>query len=188
MHIFFIAFLLLFSLNQYVHAQQFLAPSTFSGGFNNHAIYLNPANTATKVNQVQLHVLSGGMDLHNNYVKYAANFSMLDLVRGKNEQPLSMDDLIEIHDKNSPLKNGTLSAEIRGPALTFPISSRTKISIMSRIRSAVQVADASPEFLTVVRLGLGNFEDYQKVGFAALKSTIGSGAVESAVPKLKNAA
>ncbi len=166
----FLALSLFLSTFQSVLSQQFIGPSTIHDGAGLYSVYQNPANVANNTFKFRLHVITAGMDLNNNYVKYAAPFSMLDLVRGKNDRPLDMNDLIEIQHKNTPLKNGTLSGELRGPALAFRLGPKTQMAVMSRIRSAIQVSDASPEFLTVVRLGLGNYSNYMQMGFAALNA------------------
>ena len=162
--------LLLVAIFHIGYSQHFIGASTIHDGAGLYSVYQNPANLANSTFRFRLHILTAGMDLNNDYVKYAAPFSMLDLVRGKNERPLDMNDLIEINNKNKPLKMGTLSGELRGPALAFQLGPRTQMAIMSRVRSAIQVADASPEFLTVVRLGLGNYSNYMQVGFAALNA------------------
>lgn len=163
--------ILLFLTNIYSGiSQNLIGASTIHDGAGMYSVYQNPANVVNNSFKFRFHLLTAGMDLNNDFVKYAAPFSMLDLVRQKNERPLGMNDLIEIQNKSRPLKSGTLSGELRGPAFAFQIGPRTQMAVSSRIRSAVQVTDASPEFLTVVRLGLGNYSNYMQVGFAALNA------------------
>lgn len=161
--------LLLLTKSATVFSQQFIGATTIHEGAGLYSVYQNPANVTNDSFKFRLHLLTAGMDLNNNYVKYAAPFSMLDLVRGKNDRPLEMNDLVEIHN-NKPLKTGTLSGELRGPAFAFRLGPQTQMAIMSRMRSAIQITDASPEFLTVVRLGLGNYSNYMQMGFAALNA------------------
>ncbi len=147
------------------YAQKFLGLSTqYNGGF--YAAYQNPAFLADNRFSTQLHLLSGGIHLDNNYVRYAAPFSMFDLLRQKNDRPLDPYDLVEI--RNGKPKNGTLSGELRGPAVSFRLGDKTNLAIMTRVRSGVQVTDASEQLMAIARLGLANAQNLEDFGILAL--------------------
>lgn len=130
------------------------------------SVYQNPALLVNDKYSLRVHALSGGVHIDNNYVKYAAPFSMVDLLLGNNSRPLSPYDLEEI--RNGKPKHGTLAAELRGPAIAFKISPTTHVALMSRVRSGAQVTNASEKLLGVVRLGLANLENYQNMEYLAL--------------------
>ncbi|WP_373513610.1 DUF5723 family protein [Persicitalea sp.] len=146
-------------------AQKFLGLATQNnGGF--YAAYQNPAFLADNRYGTQLHLLSGGIHIDNNYVRYAAPFSMFDLLRQKNERPLDPYDLEEI--RNGKPKNGTLSGELRGPAVSFRLGEKTNLALMTRVRSGVQVTDASEQLMAIARLGLANTQNLENLGILAL--------------------
>lgn len=133
------------------------------------SVYQNPSHLVNDQYKIRFHVATAGAHFNNNYVKYAAPFSMVDLALGRNFRPLDPYDLEEIRDGKP--KNGTLVAELRGPALAFKISPTTHIALMTRVRSGVQVTNASEKLLGVVRLGLANIENYQNLEYLALYAT-----------------
>ncbi|GAB3165716.1 hypothetical protein GCM10027291_09590 [Telluribacter humicola] len=130
------------------------------------SVYQNPALLVNDKYSLRVHAVSGGVHIDNNYVKYAAPFSMVDLMLGRNSRPLSAYDLEEI--RNGKPKHGTLAAELRGPAVAFKISPTTHVALMTRVRSGAQVTNASEKLLGVVRLGLANVENYQNLEYLAL--------------------
>ncbi len=155
----------LFISTHLVFAQSFLGLSTQgNGGF--YASYQNPALLTANPHPIQLHLVSGGLHLDNNYVRYAAPFSMLQLLSGKNSRPLEPTDLVET--RNGKPVQATLSAELRGPAVAFKVGDKTTVALMSRLRSGVQIADASPQLMSIVRLGLADADDLQELGYLAL--------------------
>lgn len=159
-----VALLVCFFL-QKAKAQKFLGlVSQYNGGF--YAGYQNPAFLADNRYATQLHLLSGGIHLDNNYVRYAAPFSMFDLLRQKNDRPLDPYDLEEI--RNGKPQNGTLSGELRGPAVSFRLGEKTNLAVMTRVRSGVQVTDASAQLMAIARLGLANAENLENLGVLAL--------------------
>jgi hypothetical protein len=133
------------------------------------SVYQNPAFLASDAYAFRLHLASGGLHFDNNYIKYNAPFSMVDLLRGRNERPLDAYDLEEIRDGKP--KNGTLVAEVRGPALALKLGPSTHVALMSRVRSGVQVSNASEKLLGVVRLGLSSLDYYQDLEYLALYAT-----------------
>lgn len=145
-------------------AQNFLGLSSqFAGGI--HSTYQNPG-FLPQSNGFRLHLVTGGVHLDNNYVKYAAPFSMLDLLQGKNTRPLDPNDLEEI--RNGKPKNASLSTELRGPALSLMLGNKTHIALMSRVRSGFQITDASERLMGIARLGLANADNLQDLGYLAL--------------------
>ncbi|GAB2776624.1 hypothetical protein GCM10027275_19770 [Rhabdobacter roseus] len=149
-------------------AQRFIGIATQSNA-GLHSVYQNPATLADSRYAFRFHVATAGLHLDNNYVRYAAPFSMIDLLRGNNPRSLDPYDLEEIRDGKP--KNGTLSAEIRGPAVAFRLGEKTQVALMTRVRSGFQITNASERLLTVARLGLANAESYQDLGFLALYAT-----------------
>ena len=150
---------------QKAQAQQFLGiASQQNGGF--YAAYQNPAFLADNRYSTRLHLLSGGLHLDNNYARYAAPFSIFDLLRKKNDRPLDPNDLQEI--RNGKPKNGTLLGELRGPAVSFRLGQKTNLAVMTRVRSGLQVTDASERLMAIARLGLANAQNLQDLGILAL--------------------
>ncbi len=147
------------------NAQGFLGISSQANG-GLYSAYQNPAFLADSRYLVRLNLLSGGLHLDNNYVRYAAPFSMLDLLQKKNNRPLDPYDLEEI--RNGKPKNGTLAGQLRGPAISFRLSDKTNLGLMTRVRSGFQVADASERIMAIARLGLANQSNLQDLGYLAL--------------------
>lgn len=146
-------------------AQKYLGiASQANGGL--YSVYQNPAFLADNRYPIRLHLLTGGVHLDNNYVRYAAPFSMLDLLRKKNDRPLDPYDLEEI--RNGKPKNGTLSGELRGPAVSFRLGDKTNLGLMTRVRSGFQITDASERIMAIARLGLANQSNLQDLGYLAL--------------------
>ncbi|TDB68155.1 DUF5723 family protein [Arundinibacter roseus] len=161
--LFFLLSFLALELESYAQGFQGLA-SQYYGGF--YSVYQNPAFLNNSPQKFQLHVGTVGVHLDNNYVRYNAPFTMLDLLRGRNSRPLDPYDLEEI--RNGKPKNGTLTAEVRGPALAFKLGEKTSIAFMSRIRSGFQVSEASERLMGIARLGLANASNLQDLGYLAL--------------------
>jgi hypothetical protein len=147
------------------NAQSFLGiASQANSGL--YSVYQNPAFLADDRYSIRLHVMTGGLHLDNNYVRYAAPFSMLDLLQKKNDRPLDPYDLEEI--RNNKPKNGTLAGELRGPGVSFRLGSKTNLGVMTRLRSGFQVTDASERLMAIARLGLANQSNLQDLGYLAL--------------------
>ncbi len=146
-------------------AQNYLGITTQANG-GLYSVYQNPAFLADNRYPIRLQLLSGGVHLDNNYVRYAAPFSILDLLQKKNDRPLDPYDLEEI--RNGKPKNGTLAGELRGPAVSFRLGSKTNLGVMTRVRSGFQVADASERIMAIARLGLANQSNLQDLGYLAL--------------------
>jgi hypothetical protein len=156
--------LLLFLSNSIGKAQGFLGISSqFWGGIHN--TYQNPAFIPQE-SGIRVHFIMAGVHLDNNYVGYAAPFSMLDLLQGKNNRPLDPNDLEEIRDGKP--KNTSLSTELRGPALSLTIGKNTHLAVMSRVRSGFQITEASERLMGIARLGLANADNLQNLGYLAL--------------------
>lgn len=146
-------------------AQSFLGiASQANGGL--YSVYQNPAFLADNRFPIRLGLLAGGIHFDNNYVRYAAPFSMLDLLQKKNDRPLDPYDLEEI--RNGKPKNGTLAGELRGPAVSFRLGDKTNLGLMTRVRSGFQVTDASERLMAIARLGLANQSSLQDLGYLAL--------------------
>lgn len=149
-------------------SQKFLGIATqYNGSF--YSAYQNPAFLADNRYNTRLHVLSGGMHLDNNYAYYAAPFSIFDVLRKKNDRSLDPYDLVETG--NDKPKNGTLSAELRGPAVSFSLGDKTNLAIMTRVRSGFQVNEVSNRLMAIARLGLANRNNLSDLGYLALFAT-----------------
>lgn len=160
--------ILLAILSVPTYAQNFLGLSTQGNG-SFYASYQNPALLTANRQPIQLHIVSGGLHLDNNYVRYVAPFSMLQLLSGKNSRPLQPSDLEET--RNGKPVQATLGAELRGPAIAIKLGQKTTLALMSRLRSGAQITDASPQLMSIVRLGLANADDLQQLGYLALFAT-----------------
>lgn len=157
--------LCMYLTNDRIHAQNFLGLATQAHG-ELYSAYQNPALLTRNQNAIQVHILSGVVNLNNNYVRYAAPFSMLELIQGKNSRPLDTYDLEEI--RNDKPRNANLTAELRGPALAMRVGSKTTLALMSKVRSGFQVTDASTRLMAIARLGLTDADNLQDLGYLAL--------------------
>ena len=141
-------------------AQNLLGISTSRYGGTNR-LYLNPALAADSPSRLYLNVATAGLFANNNYARYQAPYSLMRLISGnvpaQYRQPdgslaFSVDYTREILDGKP--KNGTLSGEVRGPALLVRTGRSGAIAITTRLRAVGQVTGASESLLSALRTGL----------------------------------
>jgi len=127
-----------------------------------HGVYLNPARLASHPQRFSFSV--GALaHLNNSYAEYKAPFSFLALGLGKVPQEFkNAEGVVDFLPEylgvlpGEEKKSGSLWGEIRGPSLLISSRYGGGISISTRVRSAFQFSNASPQFLSLVRNGLNN--------------------------------
>ena len=127
-----------------------------------HGVLLNPARLANHPQRFSVSLVTAGTHLDNSFGIYQAPFPLAKLAIGqvptefqtKGEIDFLPEYVTEISGEG--LRSGTLSADVRGPSVLFTPRYGGGFSISTRIRSAFQFSNASPEFLSLVRTGLDN--------------------------------
>lgn len=128
-----------------------------------HGVILNPARLANHPQRFSFNLLTAGAHLSNSFETYEAPFLMAKLGIGQipatyQTKQGEVDYLPEYVAEipGEALRSGTLSADLRGPSLLITPRYGGGFSLSTRIRSAFQFSNASPEFLSLVRTGLDN--------------------------------
>ena len=142
-------------------AQNLLGISTSRYGGTNR-LYINPAFAADSPQKIYLNGFTGNAHINNNYVRYQAPFSLLRLISGTVTDNFKRPDgSVEFEaDYTEEMldgkpKSGTLSGEIRGPAILMRTGARGAFAVTTRFRAVGQVTGASESVLSSVRAGLG---------------------------------
>ncbi|GHB64563.1 flagellar motor protein MotB [Persicitalea jodogahamensis] len=126
-----------------------------------HGALLNPARLANHPQRFSFNLATAGVHLDNSFATYNAPFRLPELAIGKvsdtyqtpdGEVDFLPDHVAEI--QSNAQRSGTLSADLRGPSLLITPRYGGGFSISTRIRSAFQFSNASPEFLSLIRTGL----------------------------------
>lgn len=143
-------------------AQNLLGISTSRYGGTNR-LYINPSLAADSPSKLYLNALTASLHADNNYFRFQAPFSLLRFITGNvQSQYKNPDGSIhfevnysrEILDGNA--KNGTLSGEMRGPAILIRTGQYSAFAITTRFRAVGQVVGASQSLLSALRAGLGD--------------------------------
>lgn len=142
--------------------QNMLGISTSRYGGTNR-LYINPALAADSPSRIFLNGATGNIHLDNNYVRYQAPFSLLRLVTDRVPgQYLNADGSVRFEESytqeinDGKPKNGTLSGEVRGPAILVKTSDRSAIAVTTRFRGIVQLIGASQPLLSALRASLND--------------------------------
>jgi hypothetical protein len=129
------------------------------GGTNR--VYLNPALAADAPHRFFVNVATGGLHANNNYVRYQAPYSLLSLLTGnvpdaykRANGSLLFDAEYTSEMLDGRPKNGTVWADVRGPAVSLPIVGLVRLVLASRFRAVAQVVGASQDLLAAVRANL----------------------------------
>ncbi|UFH52107.1 DUF5723 family protein [Spirosoma sp. KNUC1025] len=143
-------------------SQNLLGISTSRYGGTNR-LYINPALAADSPSRFFLNAAVGNIHADNNYVRYQAPFSLLRFVTGnvpgqyKNpDGSIHFDVDYTRENLDGKPKNGTLTGEIRGPAILIRTSDYSAFAITTRFRGIGQVLGASQSLLSALRAGLGD--------------------------------
>ncbi len=151
--------LLLMALASSAQNMMGIATSRY-GGTNR--LYLNPAFAADSPSRFYVNVATGNAHVDNNYVRYQAPFSLLQLISNRvpaqyrsadGSLQFDVDYTDEILDDNP--KNGTIWGEVRGPAFQVR-GNRGAFAVTTRLRAVAQVKGASESLLSAVRAGLSD--------------------------------
>lgn len=143
-------------------AQNFMGLATSPNGGTNRA-YLNPALTADSPHALYLNVGAANVHIDNNYLRYRAPYSLLNLLSGNvssayrtanGDLKFEIDYTQEILD--GKLKNGTVWGEVRGPAIQFRVDENSTIGFSTRLRTSAQVQGASQQLVSAVRASLNS--------------------------------
>ena len=143
-------------------AQNFMGLATSPNGGTNRA-YLNPALAADSPHALYLNVGAANAHVDNNYLRYQAPYSLLDLLGGnvpaayrKSAGDLQFDINYTGEILDGKPKNGTVWGEVRGPAIQFRLDDRSTLGLSTRLRSSAQVQGASQQLLSAVRASLSS--------------------------------
>ncbi|MFD2569355.1 DUF5723 family protein [Spirosoma soli] len=143
-------------------AQNLLGISTSRYGGTNR-LYINPSLAADSPSKVYFNIFTANLHANNNYVRYQAPFSLISLISGTVPDRYRSPDgavnfAVEYTRENldGKPKNGTISGEVRGPALLMRTGERGAFAITSRLRAVGQVLGASQALLSAVRSGLSD--------------------------------
>lgn len=145
-------------------AQNFMGFATSPYGGTNR-LYLNPALAADSPHQLDINVVSANAHADNNYVRYRAPYSLLNLLagnvpvnyRGAGGQLLfETDYTAEVLDGRP--KSGTVWGEVRGPAIQWKVgqNKRSTLGFSTRLRASAQVQGASQDLLSAIRSSLNS--------------------------------
>jgi hypothetical protein len=143
-------------------SQNLLGISTSRYGGTNR-LYINPSLAADSPSKLYLNVATGNAHVNNNYVRYQAPFSLLNLITGNVPNQYRNSDG-SVHFETSYTremldgqpKNGMVAGEVRGPAILLKTGERSAIAVTTRFRAVGQVVGASEALLSAVRAGLGD--------------------------------
>jgi hypothetical protein len=143
-------------------AQNMLGISTSRYGGTNR-LYINPSLAADSPTEVFLNIGTVNGHLDNNYVRYQAPFSLFQLITGsipdqyrKPNGALDFSTNYTRENLDGNPKNGTLSGEVRGPAILKRVGERSAFAITTRFRAIAQVTNASQELLSAIRSSLND--------------------------------
>lgn len=141
-------------------AQNLLGISTSRYGGTNR-LYINPALAADSPGKIYLNVATANLFANNNYVRYQGPYSLIRLISGnvpaQYRHPdgsliFSVDYTRETLDGKP--KNGTLSGEVRGPAILMRTGRSGAFAVTTRLRAVGQITGASESLLSALRTGL----------------------------------
>lgn len=125
--------------------------------------YLNPALAADSPHALYINVGGANAHIDNNYLRYRAPYSLLDLLGGNvpaayrtasGDLKFEIDYTQEILD--GKLKSGTVWGEVRGPAIQFRLNEQSALGFSTRLRSSAQVNGASQQLLSAIRASLNS--------------------------------
>lgn len=127
-----------------------------------HGVYLNPARLASHPQRFSFDLGALG-HVNNSFAEYKAPFSPLAIVLGKVPREYQtasgeVDFLPEYLEEvpGGATRSGSLWGEIRGPSLLITSRYGGGVTISTRVRSAFQFNNASPQFLSLIKNGLDN--------------------------------
>ncbi|QKZ14241.1 DUF5723 family protein [Spirosoma sp. KUDC1026] len=143
-------------------AQNMLGISTSRYGGTNR-LYINPALAADSPSEIYFNIGTVNGHLDNNYVRYQAPFSLFQLITGsvppqyrKPNGALDFSTNYTRENLDGAPKNGTLSGEVRGPAILKRVGESSAFAITTRFRAIAQVTNASQELLSAIRSSLND--------------------------------
>ncbi len=155
-----ILFFLFFCLP--VFSQNFLGISTGNYSGTN-ALPLNPAHVSDSRNSVYIHLGGVGFDMHNNYARWKAPFSLINMLTGNYDNsyrsPTSgklvwMPDYASVNQDKRNLRM-ILNAEARGPAIQVSLPKwKTGIAAGVRYRMLTSLNNTSEPVGEAIVFGL----------------------------------
>jgi len=141
-------------------AQNLLGVATSPYG-GTHSLYANPAFAADSPHRYYLNLVAINGHVDNNYVRYQAPFSLLQLATGRVPTPyrrasgsVSFQPGYTGEILDGKPKSGTAWTDVRGPSALFRIGNFGAVAITTRMRAAAQLNNASEQLLSVIRAGL----------------------------------
>ena len=151
-------FLIVFVTNK-IHAQQWLgiSGSNYAG---THSVYNNPANIVDSRYKLHLNLVANDVFIANNYVGYNAPFSIIKLLTNSAAQEYRNSKNIIVfknayYDINTTSKSFHLNLldDLRGPSFLFTLNSKRSFGLLSRVRTIVNMTDATLPLADLIRLG-----------------------------------
>jgi hypothetical protein len=143
-------------------AQNMLGISTSRYGGTNR-LYINPSLAADSPSEVFINIGTANGHVDNNYVRYQAPFSLFQLITGnvpsqyrKPNGALDFSTNYTRENLDGKPKSGTLSGEVRGPAILKRVGEGSAFAITTRFRSIAQVTNASQALLSAIRSSLND--------------------------------
>ncbi len=128
-----------------------------------HGVYLNPARLASHPQRFSVNLLTAGGHLSNTFGTYQAPFNLLRLGAGEvpNEfkTPQGEVDFLAKYVKETSgteARSGSLWTEVRGPSVLITPRFGGGFALSTRLRTAIQFNNASPNFLSLIRTGLND--------------------------------
>jgi hypothetical protein len=156
--IFTAAFFIIF-ISSRIQAQQWLgiSGSNYAG---THSVYNNPANIVDSRYNLYVNVIANDVFLSNNYVGYNAPFSILKLLTNSAAQEYRNSKNVIVF-KNAYYDINTdggsyhlnMSDDLRGPSFMFTLNSKCSFGFLSRVRTMINMTDASLPLANLIRLG-----------------------------------
>ncbi|MFT4032992.1 MAG: DUF5723 family protein [Siphonobacter sp.] len=142
------------------HAQNFMGISQSNYAGTN-SVYVNPALLADSRYKFYINLGAVNVNVFNNYAKWVGPYKLTRLFLGGIPKQYQNSDgspalqptyFKEILDGKT--KNGTSSAEVRGPGVLFSVGNNHTFAVTTRARASLQAYGFSENMLSLIRQGL----------------------------------
>jgi hypothetical protein len=142
-----------------VKAQQWLGNSGSNYAGTN-SVYNNPANLSDSRYKLFVNLAANDIFLSNNYEGWNAPYSILQLLtnsasndyRNKSGVIIFKNSYYDINTDSEPY-HLNLIHDLRGPAVLFTLNNKRAIGVLTRIRTGVNLSNASLPLANLIRLG-----------------------------------
>ncbi|MDQ1088307.1 DUF5723 family protein [Siphonobacter sp. SORGH_AS_1065] len=125
-----------------------------------HNVYTNPALIAGSKYKLHINLFAGNANVYNNYAEWVGPYKLNRLIFGgipqqylrSDGRPALQPEYFRENLDGKP-KNGTGTAEIRGPGLLVALGPKHSIALTTRARASAQAFGVSENLLSLVRQG-----------------------------------